>query len=315
MPGMKSSYRTALLLSLVTVLGLAGCRRDSVGSRATPIYQQSLGEIDQTIRNARHQHPELNERMVALARQNLGQPYEMYLLGEAPFETIDAQPVFTFSKSDCVVFVEHTLAMALSDDLPSTLRMLQRIRYRKGEIGVLTRNHYTEADWNVNNRWLLRDITAEVGGSATQTYSQRVNWSAFFRDRYKLNVGIPSRTIEQAFIPSEQVMSVAHNLRPGDVVQFVRGNDSGKWVGHLGLVSGVQGDQVKVIHSAEPAVKEQSLEELATGKNRGFAFLRVVDDPIGSLRAVDGTDAPRVVVPLSSPTTWDAFVASVLDSK
>jgi hypothetical protein len=284
-------------------------------SPVTPIYQQSLGEIDQTIRDARRQHAELNERVVALARQNLGQPYDMYLLGEAPFEMIDAQPVFTFQKSDCVVFVEHTLAMALSDDLPSTLRMLQRIRYRNGEIGVLTRNHYTEADWNVNNRWLLTDITAEVGADATRTYSQRVNWARFFKDRYKLTIDIPSRTIEQAFIPADKVMSVAHNLRPGDVVQFVRGSDSGYWVGHLGLVSSVQGGRVNVIHSAEPSVKEQTLEDLATGKNRGFAFLRVVEDPIGRLRAIDGTEAPRVVVPPLSPMTWDAFVASVLESK
>lgn len=314
---MQPTHRTALLFSLALALGLAGCRKDQVAATpsAKPIYQQSLAEVDQTIRQARDEHGQLPDRVVALARLNLGQPYEMYLLGEAPFETIDAQPVFTFQKSDCVVFVEHTLAMALSDDLTSTLRMLQRIRYRNGEIGVLTRNHYTEADWNVNNQWLLRDVTAEVGGSVTQTYSQRVNWARFFQDRYKLTTDIPSRTIEQAYIPADKVMSVAGNLRAGDVIQFVRGNDSGRWVGHLGLVSSVNGDDVMVIHSAAPSVREEPLAELATGKNSGFAFLRLVADPMANLRAVDGADAPRVVVPPSSPVSWDAFLASVLDTK
>lgn len=314
---MQPTHRTALLFSLALAFGLAGCRKDQVASTptTTPIYQQSLAQVDQTIRQAHKEHQQLPDRVVALARQNLGQPYEMYLLGEAPFENIDAQPVFTFERSDCVVFVEHTLAMALSDDLPSTLRMLQRIRYRNGEIGVLTRNHYTEADWNVSNRWLLTDITAEVGGDATQTYSQRVNWAKFFQDRYKLATDIPSRTIEQAFIPSDKVLSVAHHLKPGDVIQFVRGNDSGRWVGHLGLVSSVDGSDVRIIHSASPTVREEPLADLAGGKNTGFAFLRLVDDPIANLRGIDGAETPRVVVPPSSPMTWDAFLASVLDSK
>lgn len=37
--------------------------------------------------------------------------------------------------------------------------MLQRIRYKDGVIGVLTRNHFTEADWVVNNSWLIKNIT------------------------------------------------------------------------------------------------------------------------------------------------------------
>jgi hypothetical protein len=42
--------------------------------------------------------------------------------------------------------------------------MLQRIRYRDGVIGVATRNHYTEMDWNVANRWLVTDISADLAG-------------------------------------------------------------------------------------------------------------------------------------------------------
>jgi hypothetical protein len=35
-----------------------------------------------------------------------------------------------------------------------------------GQIGVATRNHFTETDWNPSNRWLVRDITAEVAGAS-----------------------------------------------------------------------------------------------------------------------------------------------------
>ena len=32
-----------------------------------------------------------------------------------------------------------------------------------GVIGVATRNHYTEADWNPSNRWLVREVTGGRG--------------------------------------------------------------------------------------------------------------------------------------------------------
>ena len=85
--------------------------------------------------------PDLRKRILHLARKNIGQPYELYLLGEMPFEPYDPQPIYCLGKSDCLVFTEHTYAMALSHNWPSFMRMLQRIRYRDGHLGVATRNH------------------------------------------------------------------------------------------------------------------------------------------------------------------------------
>ncbi|HVT29971.1 MAG TPA: N-acetylmuramoyl-L-alanine amidase-like domain-containing protein, partial [Lacipirellulaceae bacterium] len=129
-----------------------------------PLYKCSEGEVDKYLRFLSATEPNLRTRVVQLARKNIGQPYELFLLGEMPFETYDPQPIYCLSKSDCLVFTEHTYAMALSHDWPSFMRMLQRIRYRDGQLGVATRNHYTEADWNISNRWLVKDITKELAG-------------------------------------------------------------------------------------------------------------------------------------------------------
>ena len=129
-----------------------------------PLYKFTEAEVDLYLRYLQASEPDLRRRIVHLARKNIGQPYELYLLGEMPFEPYDPQPLYCLGKSDCVVFTEHTYAMALSDDWPSFMTMLQRIRYRDGQIGVATRNHYTEADWNVSNGWLVHDITSRVGG-------------------------------------------------------------------------------------------------------------------------------------------------------
>ncbi|MEX0610908.1 MAG: hypothetical protein WD738_18345 [Pirellulales bacterium] len=119
-------------------------------------------------------------------------------------------------------------------------------------------------------------------------------------------------------------------LRDGDFVNVVRGLRRAQssrvvkkgaapseifggsaWVGHVGLI--VRGDDgdVHMIHSSEPTVREEPLDEYidrstedlasrdAEGKARllGFKFLRLRDNPMERLQAVDGPEAPRVTLP------------------
>ena len=141
-----------------------------------PLYKFTEAEVDKYLKFLSATEPDLRKRIVHLARKNIGQPYELYLLGEMPFEPYDPQPIYCLGKSDCLVFTEHTYAMALSHNWPSFMKMLQRIRYRDGQLGVATRNHYTEADWNISNGWLVEDITAKLAGDTAVKF-QRNNRS------------------------------------------------------------------------------------------------------------------------------------------
>jgi hypothetical protein len=293
-------------------------------SAEPPIYRMSPAQLGDLLPQWQRDVPALNERVVAIARRNLGQPYEIYLLGEAPFETIDAQPVYCLERSDCVVFVEHTLAMALSDSFPGFLRMLQRIRYDGGKIGVITRNHYTEADWNRNNRWLLNEVTDAAGGASVKTFTQKVDRAKFFRERYKLDAAIPVESIEERYIPIEAIDAVKSRVRAGDVVNFVSGRagSNAMWVGHVGLVGRAPDGTVTFIHSVAPWVREETVEDYvaavtsraaekdAEGKARvrGFKFLRLVDNPMANLVQLDGPHAPAVWLPAGSPVAWEQFV-------
>ena len=127
-----------------------------------PLYRMRPAELGRFLAWQQLDQPALRQRIAALARKNIGQPYELFLLGEFPYETYDSQPLFDLTKSDCVVFVEHVYAMALSASWEEFFWMLQRIRYRDGVIGTATRNHYTEADWNIANRWLVQDVTTAL---------------------------------------------------------------------------------------------------------------------------------------------------------
>ncbi len=298
-----------------------------------PLYEFSEAEVDVYLRYLNAFEPKLRDRVRHLARKNIGQPYEIYLLGEMPFEHYDPQPIYCLTKSDCLVFCEHTYAMALSSNWEQFIRMLQRIRYANGRIGVATRNHFTESDWNINNAWLVRDITAELARQRGVRFVQKVDRARFLRTRYGLETDIPVQEHEDVYLPFEYIDQAKSRLRDGDFVNIVRGRpakkDGGKksespegkkmnnvfggsaWVGHTGMI--VLGDdgQVHLIHSAKPCVREEPIDEYiraatenlderdAAGKPRllGFKFLRLQNDPTGNLRRLDGPQAPRVTLP------------------
>ncbi len=283
-----------------------------------PLYEFNESEIDFYLRYLSKAEPDLRQRIVHLARKNLGQPYEIYLLGEMPFEPYDPQPLYCLNKSDCVVFAEHTYAMALADNWPSFMRLLQRIRYRDGRIGVTTRNHYTEADWNISNRWLVDDVTAKLAGDHAEKYSMKIDRARFFKNRYKLDVDVPVEKFNDVYLPYREIDRAKKHLRDGDFVNIVRATvptdgtpPTGAFVGHVGLVGSGADGEVHMIHSTEPKVRKETFEQYiarslegaaekdAAGKPRlvGFKFLRLREKPLEQLRKIDGPDAPRVTLP------------------
>ncbi|MDZ7373563.1 MAG: DUF1460 domain-containing protein [candidate division KSB1 bacterium] len=311
-----------------------------------PLYKFKPAELDRYLHYLQLAEPSLRLRVQHLARKCIGQKYQIYLLGEFPFELFDADPLFRLDRSDCVVFSEHMYAMALAHDWPSFFTLLQRIRYRDGEISILTRNHYTEADWDVNNSWLVEDITERLGGEHTRYDTVTIDRASFFRT-WGIGQDIPPETMVLSWIPYPFVPQILDSLQPGDFVNVVRGYDKGRWVGHVGLITvGADGTRY-FLHSAAPKVREEPLlayvefwvrvnerrraENLrieqenarrrvenerrkavaaAQGKEAklkpllpmkplfwGFRFLRLREDALARLRAIDGEAFPRVSGP------------------
>ncbi len=275
-----------------------------------PLYTFSEEEVGTYLAYLAEAEPDLRQRVVRLARKNLGQPYALHLLGEFPIETYDPEPLYSLGKSDCVVFAEHTYAMALTSSWPSFFKMLQRIRYEEGEIGVVTRNHFTEADWNRNNNWLVEDVSEEVAGEDVAFYDQTVRKARLFKNRYGIEVDIPDEKLRISYVPNAAVEGVLPKLEEGDFVNVIVGReDGGLWATHVGLIGkSADGTVTTFIHSTPPAVREEPLlaymqrgidrieERKAEGGSYlwGFKFLRLREDARERLRALDGTDEPVI---------------------
>ncbi|RZA36435.1 MAG: DUF1460 domain-containing protein [Lysobacteraceae bacterium] len=201
-----------------------------------PIYQMTPQEAGRYIAHIHTAEPDLRKRIAAIGRKNLGQPYSLHLLGEFPYELHDNLPLFSLKESDCVVFAEHTYAMALSQSWEEFFWMLQRIRYRDGVIGVATRNHYTEMDWNVANRWLVQDVSAELAGPGGPSYAMTVDRARFLRTRHNTVRDIPVESSRQAYVAKEGVATIAARLQEGDFVNVISTRNGEYWASHVGLV-------------------------------------------------------------------------------
>jgi len=325
--------RTALCLSLAVAAALSGCAGtaprveplspeslaivETLGLDADqiavldakPLYKFSEAELGPYLAYMQKVEPSLPDRIVRIGRKNIGQPYELYLLGEFPVETYDPQPLYCLDRSDCVVFSEHSYAMALSHDWTSFFTMLQRIRYKDGEIGVATRNHYTEADWNVNNAWLVRDISAELAGDDAKEFSGTFDRAKFLKNRYKIDRDIPKEKLTTSYVPLSALPRVELLLRNGDYVNVVVSSPKGgTYVPHVGLVAIGEDGTANFLHSTPPRVREEPIQAYVARRLEdkeklekegkavlvGFKFLRLEEDPIANLRKIDGAETPKV---------------------
>jgi hypothetical protein len=209
------------------------------------------------------------------------------------------------------------------------MKMLQRIRYRDGQIGVATRNHYTEADWVKSNQWLVRDITGEIAGERGVVFDERIDRAKFLKGRYGLTVDIPVEMHRDLYLPCTEVDRAAPRLEDGDFVNICRGvvKPGGSpteavpgsvYVGHVGFVAHGPDGTLHMIHSTPPQVREEPLAQYiarstanaveldSAGKPRlvGFKFFRLADDPLANLRKLDGPGAPSVSLPLDDASQF-----------
>jgi hypothetical protein len=240
------------------------------------IYQMSPQEAGAFIAEVRRAEPELRKRIAAIGRRNIGQPYKLNLLGEFPYELHDTLPMYSLSASDCLVFAEHTYAMALSSSWEEFFWTLQRIRYKDGVIGVASRNHYMEVDWNINNQWLLSDA------SSGASYAMRVDRAQLLRVQHHVQRDIPVQDTLESYLPVERALQEFSTLDEGDMVEVVSVRKGQHMVTHVGLVVlDAQGGR-RFLHSSAPEVREEPFEAFiartqarANNGLAGFKFMRL----------------------------------------
>jgi len=168
-------------------------------------------------------------RVAFLSAQFLGIPYrESTLTGG-----VSTPEVFTVNLEavDCFTYLDYVEAMRQSDSFKSFKQRLRVIRYRGGNAGYETRNHFF-TDWTQRNSRVC-DVTADIGRQHVRHVRKRLN------DRGDGTYFLPGISPEErdiAYIPRKEIdIEIIRRLRTGDYIGIyakTRGLD----VSHVGIL-------------------------------------------------------------------------------
>jgi len=247
---------------------------------ALQLHEMDRGDVDAYLAGLTERQPNFCSRVTDVARQSLGTPYADSPLGEGPGAKYDDDPLMDLTRVDCVTFVEQTIALAASSSYQDAFDLLQKVRYRNGEIAFETRNHFMAADWVVDNRFCT-DVTHDLKAT-TATASRTISKKGFF-ERVKtpeLGQDIADRVIDLAYVPVGQAADAEKNLPSPALILFI-GKIEWLFTLHCGLYLRDQDGTGLLYHASSKhgAVTTTGLASYLDGSQRylGFAAYAIQD--------------------------------------
>ena len=208
-----------------------------------------------------HALPSIAQRIAYLSHAFLGAPYIVDPLGGGANEK--EHLVLREDGFDCVTFCETVLAAARAQDFQEFKSQLRRMRYRDGEVGWFTRNHYF-ADWGLNNiaNGMCRPVAlpGAVRVSKTLTYMR----------------GLRPVAVSFAANPRESLFAYRDRLATGDILAFVS-----------------QRPGIDVFHTGILIVDVETLWLRNAAKSRG----RVLDQRLSDFLDYNGTRQVMILRP------------------
>ena len=156
----------------------------------------------------------LDARLEYFSKELLGTPYRLGPMGESYLDSVEQGPLVYMDSLDCVTYLEHVLAMALSKSERNIFGMLQRIRYKDGVVDYSHRKHYLIADWVGDGRF-----AAPVQVPGDSLLKKVIGKNDFFKKK-KLKYlvdgkGAPDPEITIRFLPYDEAIQWASKVHEG----------------------------------------------------------------------------------------------------
>ncbi len=188
-----------------------------------PISGMTNHQIDSLLTVTAAKNMTVTERIEFYSELFLGMPYNLTCTGDGPYALYETEPLVNFEETNCMVYTEHVLALAISDSWDNFFNNLQQIRYKDGIIGMRTRNHYTMADWLPENAWLLDDVSRTIGGEHTKQFTRTISHKTFFTNKGidDLRYVKPDREVTIDYVPMRALPDVKENIQSGDIFALI----------------------------------------------------------------------------------------------
>ena len=233
-----------------------------------------LGELYEVKQQARETGSGVRtaDLMVDAALKLMGTPY---VAGTLDTDPVNEQLRIYLTKTDCILFVETCLDLALTvkecKTCPDFVQFAWKVastRYRcDAPWGYGDRIHYT-TEWIRRQDKVLKDITLDLGG---EVYDHQINYMSTHPDSYKQlgnarNIPRAALALQKiteteaelnrtpmTFIPKDKVAGIENKIETGDIICFVSAIE-GLDIAHVAIAY-VKDGRTGFIHASQAAGK------------------------------------------------------------
>lgn len=274
-----------LLTVIIIILLSYSCAKKEVGSPAI-IGNMTHSEIDSVLLLNAKNDLTITDRIDLYSEMFLSTPYSWTATGDGPYALLETYPLVNFQQTNCMIYCEHVLALAISDSWDNFFNNLQQIRYQDGMIGMKTRNHYTMADWLPENAWILDDVSAKVGGKYTASMTRSISHKNFFKGKGMddLRYIKEDRRITVDYVPMKNMKDIKESVKNGDIVAMLYANKKDVFSAHMLMIIEKNGElyfreaSTSTYSTFETEYDEWLAAKAANDKYAGIAFMRVKDE-------------------------------------
>lgn len=227
-------------------------------------FENKIVEIDGLLER------DFGETLVAVGKTFMGIPYVAKTLEIGEKESL----VINLQGLDCTTYVENVLAFSLllrdgKADFDSFTDTLKTIRYKDGILdGYGSRLHYF-TEWIRNNqqKGLLKDITAEVGGIEV---NKDINFMGTHRELYPFlkddanfeKILATERELAKesfCYLPQDQIEANEHLIQIGDIIALTT-SINGLDVTHTGIATREKDGRIHLLHASTGSKKVEVSE-------------------------------------------------------
>lgn len=213
---------------------------------------------------------DFGKTMVDVGKTFIGTPYVAKTLEIGETETL----VVNLQGLDCTTYVENVLAFSRmlekgQSSFDDFIETLENIRYKDGELeGYASRLHYF-SEWIANNekKGLLKDITAEIGGTEI---TKDIHFMSTHRELYpflsddgnfKKIKASENYLNDQAIcvLPQNLIAANENLIRTGDIIALTTSID-GLDITHTGMATREKDGRIHLLHASTGAMEVEVSE-------------------------------------------------------
>jgi hypothetical protein len=225
--------------------------------------------------------------IVAIGKTFKGIPYVAKTLEIGEVESL----VVNLQGLDCTTYVENVLAFSTllknnTSDFDAFTKILETVRYKDGQLdGYGSRLHYF-TDWIRNNeqKGLLEDITAKIGGVALE---KDINFMGTHRELYPFlksdenfeKIIFTEKELAKetfCFLPQEDIEANEHLIETGDIIALAT-SINGLDVTHTGIATREKDGRIHLLHastsSMQVEVTKKPLADYLLGIKKNIGIL------------------------------------------